>query len=128
MSYPEILYQFSRREFNIPVASHVAEEGLNIQAVDKVVFYEPTPKAIRAIQRRGRTGRSEVGKLVVLITEDSRNEAFLYTEIGREKKMREIVRKIAAIENVQSDGWNIPPKSTIDTPPANPSMKGCQPL
>jgi Fanconi anemia group M protein len=96
----EILDRFSRREFNILVASQVAEEGLDIPAVDLVVFYEPIPSAVRAIQRRGRTGRSEVGKVVVLITEDSRDEAFLYAGMGREKKMRGIVRKMAARELV----------------------------
>jgi Fanconi anemia group M protein len=77
----EILDRFRKREFNILVASQVAEEGLDIPAVDLVVFYEPIPSAVRAIQRRGRTGRSEVGKVVVLVTEDSRDEAFLYAEL-----------------------------------------------
>jgi Fanconi anemia group M protein len=90
----EILDRFRRREFNIMVASSVAEEGLDIPAVDLVVFYEPVPSEIRTIQRRGRTGRSEVGMVTVLVTEDSRDEAFLYAEIAREKKMRKIVRKM----------------------------------
>jgi Fanconi anemia group M protein len=94
----DLLDRFRRREFNILVASQVAEEGLDIPAVDLVVFYEPIPSAVRAIQRRGRTGRSEVGKVVVLVTEDSRDEAFLYAEIGREKKMKKIVRKMASSE------------------------------
>lgn len=89
-----ILDRFRRREFNIMVASSVAEEGLDIPAVDLVVFYEPVPSEIRTIQRRGRTGRSAVGKVAVLVTEDSRDEAFLYAEIAREKKMRKLVKRM----------------------------------
>jgi Fanconi anemia group M protein len=99
----EILDRFRKREFNILVASQVAEEGLDIPAVDMVVFYEPIPSAVRAIQRRGRTGRSEVGKVVVLVTEDSRDEAFLYAGMGREKKMKGIVRSMSSRENAGSE-------------------------
>jgi Fanconi anemia group M protein len=99
----EILDRFRKREFNILVASQVAEEGLDIPAVDMVVFYEPIPSAVRAIQRRGRTGRSEVGKVVVLVTEDSRDEAFLYAGMGREKKMKGIVRSMTSRENAGSE-------------------------
>jgi len=94
----EILDQFANREFNILVASQVAEEGLDIPAVDLVVFYEPIPSAVRAIQRRGRTGRSKVGRVCVLVTEDSRDERSLYAGIGREKKMRGIVKNMADTE------------------------------
>jgi len=90
-----ILDRFRKREFSVLVASQVAEEGLDIPAVDLVVFYEPIPSAVRAIQRRGRTGRNEVGKVVVLITEDSRDEGFLYAEMGRENKMKKIVKRMA---------------------------------
>ena len=70
----------------------VAEEGLDIPAVDLVVFYEPIPSEIRSIQRKGRTGRSEVGRVVILITKDSRDEAYLWAERTREKKMQSIVK------------------------------------
>ena len=98
----EILDRFGKRKFSILVASQVAEEGLDIPAVDLVVFYEPLPSAIRTIQRRGRTGRSEIGRVEVLITEDSRDERFLFAGIGREKKMKKIVRKMAEGEPLVS--------------------------
>lgn len=88
----EILDQFRTGHHNILVASSVAEEGLDIPAVDLVVFYEPIPSEIRSIQRKGRTGRSEVGRVVILITKDSRDEAYLWAERSREKKMRKIVK------------------------------------
>ncbi len=88
----EILEKFRKGEYNVLVASSVAEEGLDIPAVDLVVFYEPIPSEIRAIQRRGRTGRSEVGRVVILITKNSRDEAYLWAERSREKKMQGMVK------------------------------------
>ena len=88
----EILEKFRKGEHNILVASSVAEEGLDIPAVDLVVFYEPIPSEIRSIQRKGRTGRSEVGRVVILIAKDSRDEAYLWAERSREKKMQRMVK------------------------------------
>lgn len=104
----EILDSFRKREFNVMVASSVAEEGLDIPAVDLVVFYEPVPSEIRTIQRRGRTGRSAVGKVAVLVTEDSRDEAFLYAEIAREKKMRKLVGKMGRKRGPRGPGFSTP--------------------
>jgi len=109
----EILARFSRREFSVLVASQVAEEGLDIPAVDLVVFYEPIPSAIRAIQRRGRTGRSESGRVEVLVTEDSRDEAFLYAGMGREKKMQKIVKKMASGEIASPRKKRLPLKTLL---------------
>ncbi len=83
-----ILDDLRSKEFNVLVATSVAEEGLDIPDVDLVVFYEPLPSEIRNIQRRGRTGRSSIGRVKVLIAEDSRDEAYLWAGVAREKKMR----------------------------------------
>ncbi len=83
----EILDQFRDGLYNVLIATSVAEEGLDIPQVDLVLFYEPVPSAIRTIQRRGRTGRLEKGKVAVLITQGTRDEAFHYTAKNREKQM-----------------------------------------
>lgn len=89
-----VLERLRDHRFRVLVASSVAEEGLDIPAVDLVVFYEPVPSEIRLIQRRGRTGRQRVGRMVVLLAEDTRDEAFMYAAQSREKKMRRLVREM----------------------------------
>lgn len=63
----QTISDFSSGEFNVVVMSSVGEEGLDIPSVDLVVFYEPVPSAIRTIQRRGRTGRHSVGRIITLV-------------------------------------------------------------
>ncbi len=83
----EILDKFSAGEFNILIATSVAEEGLDIPKVDKVIFYEPVPSAIRSIQRRGRTGRLEEGEVTILCTKGTRDEIYRWSAHHKEKRM-----------------------------------------
>ncbi|MDH7507224.1 MAG: DEAD/DEAH box helicase [Candidatus Thermoplasmatota archaeon] len=84
----KIIQNFKDGEYNILVATSVAEEGLDIPSTDLVVFYEPIPSEIRAIQRRGRTGRKTAGKVIILITKGTPDEAYYWTSKRKEKQMR----------------------------------------
>ncbi|QAU13449.1 DEAD/DEAH box helicase [Halorubrum sp. BOL3-1] len=83
----ETLDAFKAGDFEVLVSTSVAEEGLDVPEVDLVCFYEPVPTAIRSIQRKGRTGRQAEGKVVVLMAEDTRDEAFFWISRRREKEM-----------------------------------------
>jgi len=85
----ETIQQFKEREFNVLIATSVAEEGLDIPSTDLVVFYEPIPSEIRTIQRRGRTGRQEAGKVEILLTRGTRDEAYYWSSRNKEKRMKE---------------------------------------
>ncbi len=85
----ELIRKFKSGEHNVMVATSVAEEGLDIPSTDLVIFYEPIPSEIRTIQRRGRTGRNRPGRVVVLVTRDSRDEAYLYSARRKERRMHE---------------------------------------
>jgi Fanconi anemia group M protein len=95
-----IIEEFSAGEIDVLCATCIAEEGLDIPEVNIVVFYEPVPSAIRAIQRAGRTARLMKGKLIMLITKKTRDEAFFYVSKSREKKMK------TAIESIKEDMSN----------------------
>jgi Fanconi anemia group M protein len=88
----EILNAFRAGEFNTLIATSVAEEGLDIPSTDLVIFYEPVPSEIRSIQRRGRTGRNAVGRVVVLISKGTRDEGTYRVSQAKEKKMYRTMR------------------------------------
>lgn len=89
-----IISTFRNRGFDVLVATSVGEEGLDIPAVDYVIFYEPIPSEIRSIQRKGRTGRFRVGKVVILVAKDTKDEAYLMISRIREKRMFDTIIKI----------------------------------
>lgn len=83
----EGIEKFKSGEFNVMLATSVAEEGLDIPSTDMVIFYEPVPSEIRTIQRRGRTGRFSVGKVYILIFSRTRDESYYYSSVRKEKAM-----------------------------------------
>ncbi|KAF0700409.1 Aste57867_9069 [Aphanomyces stellatus] len=65
----EIVAKFRDGEFNVLVATCIAEEGLDIGEVDLIVSFDCLTSPVRMIQRMGRTGRKRVGRVVLLVTE-----------------------------------------------------------
>jgi Fanconi anemia group M protein len=96
----DTLESFREGEFEVLVSTSVAEEGLDVPEVDLVLFYEPVPTAIRSIQRKGRTGRQTEGRVVVLMAEDTRDEAYFWISRRREEEMAEQLR---ALKDVADD-------------------------
>jgi ERCC4-related helicase len=105
----EILEKFrtsKKEEFNVLVSSSIGEEGLHVPDVDLVVFYEAVPSEIRAIQRRGRTGRTMPGRVVVLLAEGTVDEGYFYSALFKEKRMKKIVEDGITVEEEQEESPN----------------------
>lgn len=84
----EVIEMFQSGEHNVLVATSIAEEGLDIPATDLVVFYEPVPSEIRTIQRRGRTGRRQAGRVIILMTRGTKDEAYFWSSRKKELQMK----------------------------------------
>ncbi|MXR41667.1 DEAD/DEAH box helicase [Halobaculum sp. WSA2] len=99
----ETLDDFRAGEFEVLVSTSVAEEGLDVPEVDLVLFFEPVPTAIRSIQRKGRTGRQAEGEVVVLLANDTRDEAFFWISRRREQEMEDELRKLKGVADELTD-------------------------
>ncbi|WP_254762385.1 DEAD/DEAH box helicase [Natrinema marinum] len=110
----EVLDEFRAGEFEVLVSTSVAEEGLDVPEVDLVLFYEPVPTAIRSIQRKGRTGRQSEGRVVVLMAEDTRDEAYFWISRRREKEMESELRDLKGMADDLEDELDDSQQSLAD--------------
>lgn len=109
----ETIKSFERGEYNCLVASSVAEEGLDIPSVDLVIFYEPVPSEIRMIQRRGRTGRLSKGDVIILMAKRTRDEAFYWSAVSKEKKMHKTLHSMKKIGLASPELTALPKQTTL---------------
>jgi superfamily II DNA/RNA helicase len=92
-----VLESFRNSDFDVLVATSIAEEGLDIPEVDLVIFYEPISSEIRYIQRRGRAGRKSSGSVIILATKDTIDMRYLYSSKMRVEKMMNSLNNINTI-------------------------------
>ncbi|MBP2145829.1 Fanconi anemia group M protein [Methanofollis sp. W23] len=100
----EVLRRFREGEFPAIVSTSVGEEGLDVPSTDLVIFYEAVPSEIRSIQRKGRTGRNEAGRIIVLTTRGTADEVYKYVSLNRERQMIKGIRKLG-----NNNGGQAPP-------------------
>ncbi|MBT3940926.1 DEAD/DEAH box helicase family protein [Candidatus Woesearchaeota archaeon] len=113
----ERIQMLKNGEINGLVCTSVAEEGLDIPSVDLVVFYSPVPSAIRDIQRRGRTGRQDIGNLLVLIAKGTRDEIYYWVARRKESGMEQAIHTVSKDlgEKTQQTLEDIPQKNKNDS-------------
>ena len=109
----DTLKRFVSGEFQVLCATSIAEEGLDVPQVDLVVFYEPVASDVRLIQRKGRTGRDAPGRVVILTTDKTADEGYLYAGLRREKQMRRMVKRLAK-EGIKGDARPAPQESSAE--------------
>lgn len=96
----KILDDFHEEKFNVLVSTSVAEEGLDVPEVDRVIFHEPVPSAIRDVQRKGRTGRQTKGAVTILMVPDTRDQTYYGQSHHKRKKMRKNLEELKDIQDV----------------------------
>ena len=100
----ETVQNFRDGIYKVLIATRVGEEGLDISEVNLVVFFDNVPSSIRYVQRRGRTGRKDSGKLIVLIAKDTIDETYYWIgkrKIGAAKNMSDKMEKL--LQNNQNN-------------------------
>ena len=93
----QVINDFRLGKFDILVATSIGEEGLDIPNVDTVIFYEPITSAIRNIQRKGRTGRFNVGNVYILITKGTKDETYMLVSDIKEKRMYNVIKRVKSM-------------------------------
>jgi ERCC4-related helicase len=109
-----VLESFRNSDFDVLVATSIAEEGLDIPEVDLVIFYEPISSEIRYIQRRGRAGRKSSGSVIILATKDTIDMRHLYASKMRVEKMTNSLNNINTLLKPINRSLITPNPMTLD--------------
>ncbi|MFH1592908.1 MAG: DEAD/DEAH box helicase [Candidatus Woesearchaeota archaeon] len=91
----ETIKQFEEGKYNIIVGTQITEEGLDLKGgLSIAIFFDQAASAIRKIQRTGRVGRLEAGKIIHLITKGTRDQGYFWKSHKDVKKMKNIISRM----------------------------------
>eukprot|EP01038_Epipyxis_sp_PR26KG_P015145 gene15145-20398_t len=97
-----ILKSFNDGDYNVLIATSIAEEGLDISEVDLIVLFEAVASPTRLVQRCGRTGRNRSGKVVMLIAEGTEEDKLDKSTVSAEtisKSLKTAVKSFRLYRN-----------------------------
>lgn len=87
------IQNFEDGEFNVMIGTSILEEGLDIKSgAELAIFYDIVPSEIRAIQRKGRVGRTRAGKIIFLVTNNTREQGYRWSAYNKEKIMKKTLQ------------------------------------
>lgn len=97
----EVIKQFESGINNILITTSIGEEGLSIKEANLAIFYDAVSSEIRSIQRSGRVARVQPGKIIFLITKNSRDEAYYWTAKRKERVMKQTLDNLKGKKDLQ---------------------------
>ena len=89
-----VIKEFEESDDNVLICTSIGEEGLSISGLNLCLFFESTGSELRRVQRMGRVARLEAGKIIFLITKNTRDEAYFWSSYQKEKKMKKILYEL----------------------------------
>jgi ERCC4-related helicase len=101
----DLIKDYNADVYNVLLTTSIGEEGLHISSADMAVFYEPVGSEIRSIQRRGRVGRTKLGRVIILVTKKTSDEHRHYASQRKEKKMKQVLEGMRDSKNRGLNKW-----------------------
>ncbi len=89
-----VIKDFEEEKYNTLITSSIGEEGLSIKSATTAVFYDSTPSEIRNIQRAGRVARIQSGKIIFLLTNNTREIGYYFVAKRKENLMKKTLQKM----------------------------------
>ena len=91
----ETIKKFEDGIYNVLIGTSIMEEGINVSTgAELAIFYDSVPSEIRVVQRSGRVGRLKAGKIIFLLTNDTREIGYYWASRKKEKIMKKTLQKM----------------------------------